>query len=151
MKSFVLSGALLLLTTIFANADARFQGDFFITGLTAGCAGQGYSVGDYARARFRPAKVDGNNNSTGFGVHFGRYTNGYWIKGALSKKYKNATAGGIATGPFSWTGSKIRYSELTPSKITASTDKILMTVVISKYDGIANCTATFSGAVTKRP
>lgn len=151
MKALVVSGSLLLATTVFANADARFQGDVFITDVTSSCESEGYKAGDYARVRFRPAKVDGNNGYTGFGIHFGRYASGYWIKGGLSKKYKTAEGGGIASGPFSWTGSKMKYSELTPKKITASTDKILITVVISKFDGITDCTATFSGAVTKRP
>ncbi len=151
MKKVYLAAAMILAATVGAQADARFQGDMFITSITNACANDGYGVGNYARIRFRPAKVDGNPTNTGFGIHWGRWATGYQINGKLTSTWKDAQGTGISSFGFNWTGSKLRYLSQSPGTIKASTKTVILKVEIGKFDNVSKCKVVFEGALTKRP
>jgi len=151
MNRFVLSVAVLISTSVAANAAANFQGDFFLTEATQPCLDNGWSVGNYGRVRYQPPNIDGNDKNSRFGIHFNTFAIGYFVKGKITKKFKKAVAGAVAASSFSQGNAKMRYTTMDPSNVNANTQNIILVVEIKDYDGNPGCNVTLGGALTKRP
>jgi hypothetical protein len=152
MTRVILAATLIWGSAIAAQAEVVWQGEVFVTAVTAACSDRGINVGTFYRSVLKPRALDDNGPDTKLSLVGTRQALQYQWNGA---GYGNANGiPGHMIGPtankFTFT-SNVSMAATTPTVIATSTKIVNLRGRFTSFFSIAGCTATLSGALHPRP
>jgi len=135
-----------------------WHGAATLTSLTAGCAQANYVVGDSAFSVFRP-RLDPAEPNSAITLTFGRAGHAYFRNPTGSASSDQMHGNSVYTSPWysgratSTPGGNTGNITLTlsPATVAANTNVVTIAGTITKFHGIASCTAQFKGSYYRRP
>lgn len=153
MKRFAVLGLGITLAVVSAtpswSATRKFIGGGSITAVSAGCASEGWAVGNSFSLSFLPANLAGARTSVSFFFQYGAMNFTLASGSLVGSTYKTVTGREIFRDHVTMAGVSMRLLTLTPSTpLTAS--NVYMVGDIIGFD-VPSCTMTFKASAAAYP
>lgn len=145
----LLSSACAVVPTFAAAAEVQFVGRLIVTGKAGTCPND--PTGQRLTARWRPAGLGDNGNTTNFAFFRQTQAVGYRMTGAFDATLRPVESMVIAGGfgPLDF-DTRISFSTVAPSPLSETAQTVNVTGRIRGFDFMPACVAVFSFAGVNR-